>query len=120
MGKFMKPILAGSYVSDTNNTIKTPWGLTSDNSKVNYKMIDLNSTDRSLDQLKQLNNQLIFDEDKSEKIKKAIKSLNDPLPEDAYSIDELVEYKNGIIKQQKINYKSVKLVKIGLKEFLHY
>lgn len=89
----MKPILAGSYMSDANNPIKTPWGLTSDNSKVNYKMIDLNSTDSSLDQLKQLNNQMIFDEDRSEKIKKAIKGLNDPLPEDAYSVDELVEYK---------------------------
>lgn len=67
--------------------------MTSDNSKVEYKMINLDSTDRSLDQLKQLNNQMIFDEDSSEKIKKAIKSLNDSLPENAYSVDELVEYK---------------------------
>ena len=40
-------------------------------------MIDLNSTDRSLDQLRQLNNQMIFDEDSSEKIKKAIKEWED-------------------------------------------
>lgn len=74
MGKSMKPMLAGSYVSDTNNPIKTPWGLTSDKGKVNYKMIDLNSTEMSLQQL---------DETASEK----------SLPDDVYSVDELVEYK---------------------------
>ena len=58
MGKSMKLILSGSYVSDINNPIKTPWGLTSDNSKVNYKMIDLNSTEMSLLQLESLNNQM--------------------------------------------------------------
>lgn len=67
--------------------------MTSDNSKVEYKMIDLNSPERIQDQIDSLNNQLIFDEDKSKRIKQAIKNLNDPLPEDAYSVDELVEYK---------------------------
>lgn len=32
----MKPIIASSYVSDTNNPIKTPWGLTSNNNKIEY------------------------------------------------------------------------------------
>ena len=53
-------------------------------------MIELNSTERIQDQINFLNNQMIFDEDRSKKIKKA---LNDSLPEDAYSVDELVEYK---------------------------
>ena len=56
-------------------------------------MIDLNSPERIQDQIKSLNNQLIFDEDKSKRIKQAVKDLNEPLPEDAYSVDELVEYK---------------------------
>lgn len=56
-------------------------------------MIDLNSPERIQDQIDSLNNQLIFDEDKSKRIKQAIKDLNNPLPEDAYSVDELVEYK---------------------------
>lgn len=93
MEKSMKPIIAGNYVSDTNNPIKTPWGLTSNNNKIEYKMIDLNSPERIQDQIKSLNNQLIFDEDKIKRIKHAIKDLNNPLPEDAYSVDELVEYK---------------------------
>lgn len=89
----MKSILAGNYVSDTNNIIKTPWGLTSNNNKIEYKMIDLNSPERIQDQIDSLNNQLIFDEDKIKRIKQVIKDLNEPLPEDAYSVDELVEYK---------------------------
>ena len=93
MGKTMKPIIASSYVSDTDNPIKTPWGLTSNSNTVEYKMIDLNSPERIQDQIDSLNNQLIFDEDKSKRIKQAIKDLNNPLPEDAYSVDELVEYK---------------------------
>lgn len=99
MGKSMKPMLAGSYVSDTNNPIKTPWGLTSDNSKVNYKMIDLNSTEISLQQLESLNNQMIFDEDTKKRVKEILdKICNETvsekfLPDDAYSVDELVEYK---------------------------
>ncbi len=89
----MKPIIASSYVSDTDNPIKTPWGLTSNSNTVEYKMIDLNSLERIQDQIDSLNNQLIFDEDKSKRIKQAIKDLNNPLLEDAYSVDELVEYK---------------------------
>ena len=61
--------------------------MTSDNSKANYKMIDLNSIDRSLDQLKQLNNQLIFDEDRSEKIKKRLKEMTN-----TYTLEELKWY----------------------------
>lgn len=72
MGKSMKPMLAGSYVFDTNNPIKTPWGLTSNNSKVNYKMIDLNSTEMSLQQLESLYNQMIFDEDTKKRVKEIL------------------------------------------------
>lgn len=57
------------------------------------KMIDLNSPERIQVQIDSLNNQMIFDEDKIKRIKQAIKDLNEPLPEDAYSVDELVEYK---------------------------
>lgn len=56
-------------------------------------MIDLNSPERIQVQIDSLNNQMIFDEDKIKRIKQAIKDLNEPLPEDAYSVDELVEYK---------------------------
>lgn len=90
----MKSILAGNYVSDTNNPIKTPWGLTSNNNKIEYKMIDLNSVDRSF-----INNQMIFDEDTKKRVSEALdKAFNEnasekSLPEDTYSVDELVAYK---------------------------
>lgn len=78
MGKSMKPILASSYVSDTNNPIKTSWDLTSDNGKVNYKMIDLNSTYRSLQQLESLNNQMMFDEDTKKRVREILdKKINE-------------------------------------------
>lgn len=72
MGKSMKPMLAGSYVSDTNIPTKPPWGLTSGNGKVNYKMIDLNSTYRSLQQLESLNNQMMFDEDTKKRVREIL------------------------------------------------
>lgn len=78
MGKSMKPMLASGYVSDTNNPIKTSWDLTSDNGKVNYKMIDLNSTYRSLQQLESLNNQMMFDEDTKKRVREILdKKINE-------------------------------------------
>lgn len=69
-------MLAGSYVSDTNNPIKTSWDLTNDNGKVNYKMIDLNSTYRSLQQLESLNNQMMFDVDTKKRVREILDKKN--------------------------------------------
>lgn len=49
-------------------------------------MIDLNSTERMLDQIEPLNNKMIFDEDRSRKIKKAFKEMT-------YTLEEVKWYK---------------------------
>ena len=94
--------------------------MTSDNSKVNYKMIDLNSTEMSLLQLESLNNQMIFDEDTKKRVKEILDKIcnetasEKSLPDDAYSVDE--ESKTEI----EFDLDDLKLIKSGADNYYNY